>query len=186
MGTGVGLFPIPEDIIVLSAGIGIQQDIGNLFTTFIIVFMGVLISDSIIFFIGEKIGRRVLDFKFFSFFFPKEKVEKVSGIFDGHIRKIVFIGRFAAGFRPVVFLVAGISKLKFREFISIDILASLLYIPFIIFLGYRFSYDISRLIKNFKHFYHAIDGALILIIAGWFIFRFSKTFFNNKPLDKKQ
>ena len=79
LGTGVGLFPIPEDIIVLSAGVGVQQQVGNIFIIFAITFMGILISDIIIFLVGEKIGRRIFEFKFVSFFLPKDKVEKVKG-----------------------------------------------------------------------------------------------------------
>ena len=126
LGTGVGLFPIPEDIIVLSAGVGVQQQVGNLFIVFGITFIGILISDAVIFLVGEKTGRRVFDFKFVSFFLPKDKVEKVNHIFEDHSKKAVFIGRFTSGLRPIVLFVAGMSKIKFRNFLICDILASII------------------------------------------------------------
>ncbi len=179
LGTGVGLFPIPEDIIVLSAGVGIQQEIGNVFIVFAVIFLGIIISDFIIFLAGEKLGRRIFDIKFLSYFFPKDKIEKVNGIFGNHNKKIVFLGRFTSGFRPIVLFTAGMSKMKYSHFVITDILASLIYIPFLLFLGYRFSYDIAKLTRGIKEIYHSIEILLIATIVIWLVFRLSKKIFNN-------
>ncbi|MBU2109607.1 DedA family protein [Patescibacteria group bacterium] len=179
LGTGVGLFPIPEDIIVLSAGVGVEEGVGNIAVVFVIIFLGILISDSIIFLAGKKIGIRIFDFKFFSFLLPKEKVEKVNGFFDGHSKKLVFLGRFTSGFRPIVFFVAGMSKFRFISFLFTDILASFIYIPLMLFLGFRFSYDISKLVTDMRQIYHLIEILLIIFIVSWLIFRVSKKIFGN-------
>ncbi|MBU1159887.1 DedA family protein [Patescibacteria group bacterium] len=179
LGTGVGLFPVPEDIIVLSAGVGVEQEVGNLFIIFAIVFAGILISDVLIFLAGKKIGAKIFEFKFFSFFINKNKVDLVHKIFQGHQKKIVFLGRFTSGFRPIVFFVAGMSDTKLKYFIVSDFLANLIYTPLFMFLGYRFSYDISRLIAGIKGIYHFIEIAIILSIVGWLLFSFSKRIFRN-------
>lgn len=186
LGTGVGLFPIPEDIIVLSAGAGVQQEVGNLFIAFIVTFVGIIISDVIIFLAGKKIGQRVFEIKFLSFFFPKNKIEKVSAFFENHSKKAVFLGRFTSGLRPIVFFTAGMSKIKFKNFLICDFLASLIYIPLLMFLGYRFAYDLSLLIKGIKHIYHAIEILLILAFVGWLVFRLSKKIFNGNNINDKK
>ena len=76
------------------------------------------------------------------------------------------------------------SEIKPKNFILIDALASLIYIPFFVFIGYRFSYDISRLIEDMTRIYHMIEIAIILAIVGWFVLRFSKKILNNPTLDK--
>ncbi len=174
LGTGVGLFPIPEDIIILSAGVGIQQQLGNVFLVFAVLFAGLLISDYIIFWIGRKYGVRIFNIKFFSSFLQKEKVEKVRKLFDGHGRKLVFSARFVSGLRPVVFFTAGMSAMKPRSFVFIDAAASLIYLPFLIFIGYRFSYDLARLTEDISRIYHMVEIAIILAIVGWFVFRLSR------------
>jgi membrane protein DedA with SNARE-associated domain len=183
LGTGVGLFPIPEDIIVLSAGMGLFEGLGEIFPVFLITLLGIIVSDFIIFLIGKKLGLKIFNFKFLSFLFSREKIEKVQGIFNNHGWKIIFTGRFVAGLRPVVFFTAGMSKISLISFFLTDFLASLIYIPFLLFLGYRFSYDIDRLIRGVTHIYHIIEIVIILIIVGWLIFRLSKRIFGN--LDKK-
>lgn len=179
LGTGVGLFPIPEDIIVLSAGAGVQQEVGNIFIVFAVTFAGIIISDTIIFLAGEKIGRRVFEIKFLSHFFPRNKIEKVNAVFTNHSKKSVFIGRFVSGLRPIVLFTAGMSKIKLKNFLIWDVLASIIYIPLLMFLGYRFAYDISRLIGGMKQIYHAIEILIIISIVSWLVFRLSKKLFNN-------
>lgn len=178
MGTGVGLFPIPEDIIVLSAGVGIEQELGNPFIVFLVILTGIIISDYIIFFIGKKYGENILNIKFISFFLPKNKVETVHKLFDNHNKKAIFVGRFMSGFRPVILFIAGNSKINWYSFVEMDFFASLVYIPFYLFLGYRFSYDIDRLIKGIFHTYHFLEIIIIFIIIFWIVFRLSKKLLN--------
>ena len=178
LGTGVGLFPIPEDIIVLSAGVGIEQELGNFFIVSFVILIGIIISDFIIFFIGKKYGESILNIKFISFFLPKKKVEAAQKLFGNHNKKAVFVGRFMSGFRPVVIFIAGSSKMKSSSFIEMDFLASIVYIPLYLFLGYRFSYDINRLIKGFSHVYHSLEIIIILTIIFWVVFRLSKRLLN--------
>lgn len=180
LGTGVGLFPIPEDFIVLGAGVGIFEGEGEILPAFLIILIGILISDSIIFFLARKIGVKIFNFKFLSFIFPKEKTEKIKKLFDDHNWKIVFSGRFAAGFRPVVLFTAGLSpKISYFLFLFVDFLASLIYVPLLIFLGYRFSYNIDRWVHDMTRVYHIIEIAIIATIIAWFVFKISKRIFTN-------
>lgn len=177
--TGVGLFPIPEDIIVLSAGIGVQQEVGGAILAFFVILIGIIVSDAIIFWIGKKIGRNVFKMKFFPFFISQEKVEQVHKIFGDHSKKIVFFGRFTPGLRPVVLFAAGMSDLRILNFIVYDLLASLVYVPLMMFLGFRFSYDIIRFFEDTRRTYHIIEVVIISAIVVWFVFRLSKKIFNS-------
>ena len=181
--TGVGPFPIPEDIIVLSAGIGIQQELGDIVAIFFIILFGIIISDTVIFGIGKKLGEKIFKIKIFSFFIPQEKVNKVRKIFGDHSRKIVFIGRFTSGFRPVVLFTSGMSGLRFYDFLICDILASLIYIPLFLFFGYRFSYDILRFFEDTRRVYHIVEVMIISSIVVWFAFKLSRKIFNNKNME---
>ena len=178
--TGVGLFPVPEDIIVLSAGMGVQQEVGGAIAVFFVILIGVIVSDAIIFWVGKNIGRKVFKIKFFSFFIPQDKVERVHKVFGDHSRKIVFLGRFTSGLRPVVLFVAGMSDLRILNFIIYDLLASLIYIPIMMFLGFRFSYDIIKFFEDTRRIYHIIEVVIISAIIIWFVFKLSKKIFNGK------
>ncbi|NOY35682.1 MAG: DedA family protein [bacterium] len=178
-GTGIGLFPVPEDIIVLSAGAGIQQGLGNMFVVAGVIYLGLLASDFLIFWVSKEFGMKILNFKFVAFFIPRKKVERMLKFFDGHKKKVVFMGRFVSGLRPIVFFAAGLSGIKSSTFIAIDALAALVYIPLMLFFGYRLSYDISGLIGGILKIYHAIEILLILSVVFWIVLRLTKKFSNN-------
>jgi len=178
-GTGIGLFPVPEDIIVLSAGAGVQQGLGNVFIVTAVVYLGIIVSDYLIFWFSKEFGMKILSFKFVSFFIPREKVERMLKFFDGHKKKVVFTGRFVSGLRPIVFFAAGLSGIRSRTFLAIDSLASLAYAPAMLFLGYRLSYDISGLVGGILKIYHAVEILLILAAATWVVLRLTKKFSNN-------
>ncbi len=179
LGTGIGLFPVPEDIIVLSAGAGIQQGIGNAFIVALIVYFAVIASDFLIFWLGKEFGMKILDFKFIAFFLPRKKVERMLKFFDGHRKKVVFMGRFVSGLRPIVFFAAGMSGIRSTTFVAVDALASAVYIPLMLFFGYRLSYDIAGLIDGMLKVYHAIEILLILSVVGWIVLRISKRMTKN-------
>ena len=179
LGAGIGLFPVPEEIIVLSAGVGIQQKLGSSFVIFAVVFIGVIMGDIILFHLGRKYGEKMFNIKIFSFFLPKKNVEKVQKVFNGHAGKLIFIARFVSGLRAIVFFVSGMSKIRLGIFVFVDTIANLIYIPFFLFLGYRFSYDISRLIHGFTQIYHVIEIAILWGIVCWVTIRLSKKSFSN-------
>lgn len=176
---GIGVLPIPEEIIVLSAGVGIEQGVGKLFLTFIVVFISLITSDYFLFWVGKKFGMKILKIKIISMVISQGKIDKVQNFFDGHNKKLIFFGRFVSGLRSISFFSAGMSQVKPAVFLWIDTLASLIYIPVLLFLGYRFSYDIARITDGMTKTYHAIEVVIIVSIIVWFFFALSKKILNN-------
>ncbi len=176
---GIGVLPIPEEIIVLSAGVGIEEGVGELFLTFVVVFISLITSDYFLFWVGKKFGMKILKIKIISMVISQGKIDKVQKFFHGHNKKLIFFGRFVSGLRSISFFSAGMSKVKPATFLWIDTLASLIYIPILLFLGYRFSYDIARITDGVTKTYHAIEVVIIVSIIVWFFFALSKKILNN-------
>lgn len=176
---GIGVLPIPEEIIVLSAGVGIEEGVGELFLTFAVVFISLITSDYFLFWVGKKFGMKILRIKIISMVISQSKIDKVQKFFHGHNKKLIFFGRFVSGLRSISFFSAGMSKVKPAVFLWIDTLASLIYIPVLLFLGYRFSYDIARISEGMTKTYHAIEVVIIVSIIVWFFFTLSKKILNN-------
>ncbi len=176
---GIGILPVPEEIIVLSAGVGIEQGVGELFLTFIVVFVSLITSDYFLFWVGKKFGLKILKIRIISMVVSQAKINKVQKLFDGHNKKLIFFGRFVSGLRSISFFSAGMSRVKPAVFLWVDILASLVYIPLLLFLGYRFSYDMARITDGMTKTYHAIEVVIIVSIIVWFAFNLSKRMLGN-------
>src|SRR5450631_2779114 len=70
---GLGL-PIPEDITLLAAGLAAYYGLTNLILTILVAYFGVLLGDSIIFFLGAHYGRKLTKKWIFHKLLPDERL----------------------------------------------------------------------------------------------------------------
>ncbi|NDC25583.1 MAG: DedA family protein, partial [Proteobacteria bacterium] len=98
---GLG-FPLPEDIPLIATGYLIWDKTLTWFGGLSVTLLGVLIGDSILFFIGQSLGLKILNKKTSTIFSPK-RVKRARAYFRKYGSKVVFFARFVAGLRAVVF-----------------------------------------------------------------------------------
>ncbi len=177
---GLG-FPLPEDIPLIAAGYLIWDETMSAFPAFLICILGVLIGDSILFYVGHRLGLAVLKRPRFQKIFPPKKVKRTKAYFRKYGDKIVFFARFVAGFRAVAFFMSGALHLKFRRFLLFDFLAALLSVPIWIVLGYYlghfFGDEFGRMmhgIKEAKYIFTIIVGTAVAIFLVRVFLNYSK------------
>lgn len=168
---GLG-FPLPEDVPLVAAGYLVWDETLTWFGALAVTMAGVLIGDSILFYIGRNFGMRLLDPRRKKPFFPPERVRRVKAYFRKYGNKIVFFARFVAGFRAVAFFMAGATKVPYRTFLLYDGLAALLSVPIWIGLGFGlgryFGDEISSIMRSmhkFKTGFSILLGVILLIFA---------------------
>jgi membrane protein DedA with SNARE-associated domain len=169
---GLGL-PIPEDIVLIVAGaLGVIDGRSWLEIT-ILMYLGVMGGDSIIFFIGRIFGARVRESPRFQRIFSKEKQAKVEVFFDRHHSTGLFLARFLPGLRAPIFLTAGSMRVSYLKFLLFDGFAALISVPFFVWLGHwlwiKFGEDIEAINKALArtHSYSLWVALLALLgIAG--------------------
>ncbi|MCB0360339.1 MAG: DedA family protein, partial [Bdellovibrionales bacterium] len=135
---GLG-FPIPEDIPLLLGGVAIQKGIAPLNTMFLVCYLGVMVGDQMMFFIGHRFGQRILDAGSKSAFFPSITEARIEEIREG-LRKrrlfYIFIGRHLFPIRSATFISAGALRIPFLEFLAADALAALVSVSIMMSLGW--------------------------------------------------
>jgi len=167
-------FPMPEDIILITGGFLAYRDHGPIWPAFIVAYVGVIIGDSTMYFIGRHLGYRLLNSKRLRFIFPPERRDKVEAVFQKWGSLAVLGGRFAAGVRSAIFLTAGAMKLPYRVFFICDTLAAMASVPLFILLGYKFSEhinDVLHFVRRGKFYFIAAAAALI---ATYVVYRLIK------------
>ena len=137
---------------------------------------GVLVGDSVMFFIGRIFGQKILNIKFFSkiinpqrYLWIEEKFEKYGGFF-------VFVARFMPGLRSPIFVFIGISrKVSYLKFVLIDGFAALISVPVWVYLGFWAERQLSGMhvlehyIKKGQLSTLIIIGLIIGVICFWYI-----------------
>ncbi|WP_052700095.1 DedA family protein [Methylocucumis oryzae] len=168
---GLGL-PIPEDITLFVSGMLAYYGIVDVWFVTAVCMAGVLIGDSMIYYLGAKYGRSLTNKPFFHQFLPPERLEMVKEKLHRHGNKVIFVTRFTPVLRAPTYFSAGTLHLPFRVFLFYDGLAALISVPTIIYLVYHFGAVADNMIKTIKDVEHGIVGVIfigiLLLAAKWF------------------
>lgn len=153
MGGAIGL-PIPEDIPLIFGGVLIHRghvDVGAVFLT---CYLGIIIGDAIIFFIGRKLGSSAQKRDWISSRFSPELIAKTKHELEKRRVFTIILARHLFYLRTVTFLTCGAVRMSFRKFFVADAFAALISASLMLGIGYLFSdqYDyLFGLIKKTKY-----------------------------------
>ena len=165
---GLG-FPLPEDIPLIAAGYLVWDGTMTWIPTILIMMAGVAIGDTLLFFLGAKLGVKFLKNPGVNRFFPADKIKRTRAYFRKYGDKIIFIARFFAGFRGVVFFMAGSMHMKYRRFILLDTLAALVSVPVWIGIGFGmgklFGDEIDKILKGVKEIKTVVTIILVIVFS---------------------
>ena len=136
-------------------------------------FVGVLMGDSIIFYLGLKYGRKLTKKWFFHKLLPDDRLDAVKKKFHDRGNKLIFAARFMPGLRAPIFFSAGTLHLPYRVFVFYDGLAALISVPLIIGAVYYFGDELDKVVRVITRVEHSIFFVLIsllfIALVRWYI-----------------
>lgn len=121
----IGFF-LPGDSLLFTAGFLASQGIFNIWVLAIGCFVAAIVGDSVGFFFGHKIGRRLFHRKE-SFFFHKDNLRKAELFYEKHGGKTIVLARFMPVIRTFAPIVAGIGSMRYTTFILFNVLGGVLW-----------------------------------------------------------
>jgi len=167
---GLGL-PIPEDVVLVAAGALGQIDGRSWVEVSVLMYAGVMLGDTTIFFAGHFFGARLRSSRWARRFLSEKKQAKVEDLFERYHSWVLFVGRFLPGLRAPIFFTAGSTRVKFWKFFFFDGLAALISVPFFVWLGHwlwdKFKDDIAQLERALSktQTYSMVVAGVLLVIA---------------------
>lgn len=167
---GLGV-PIPEEApIVLSA---VLSHKGRMlwYVALASCFIGVLLGDFVVYFLGYFYGEKVLSFRLTRSFLTKAREEQIKGYFHRHGIKILIVGRFAVGFRTAAYLTAGILRLPPLRLLAADCVAATLSTLLMFGAGYWFADWIEAGLREVKH---VLVWLFALLLIGVVFYQYYK------------
>lgn len=170
---GFGL-PIPEDISLFAAGLLAYYGVCDLWLMIAVGFAGVMVGDSIMWWLGFRYGRILMRKAFFQKLLPEERIEMASRRFNEKgSKRLLFFGRFMPGLRAPIYFTAGMLHVPYARFFVMDGLAALLSVPAIIGAVYYFGDELDLVVRWIRKIEHGIAflvlGILAAILAKWWI-----------------
>lgn len=162
---GLGV-PIPEDITLISAGI--LASLGNISLTGAMIagFVGVLIGDAFLFFLGRHHGPKVFLWPGFRKIFTPARIEIARRRIQKDARLICFMARFLPGLRSVLYLTSGTMGVSPTTFLIQDGLAALISVPVWVYVGFLFGENLEYLLSLARTLNgYFLMGLAVIILA---------------------
>ena len=158
--------PVSEDLVfIISASIAATLVPQNTLIIFTCCFLGAYSSDIIAYSIGRYAGRQVMETKFIRKFIPEKKLFKVEEYFHEYGQKTLFFGRFIPfGVRNVLFIAAGIARMRFHRFLVIDVLALSITSSILFTLGYLFGENYRLIIPYLDRYKNMVFLLFVITI----------------------
>ena len=163
--------PFPEDTTLILGGFLMAQNVIQLFPALSVIYPTLLMTDFLLFWIGKRYGRRVVERKIFHRILSLNRLLKLEEKFRKRDFWVVFFGRHLLGVRAQIFLAAGVMRMPTRKFLFADALSALITMAIMIGIGYFGGSQIQMLREDMGILNRTILLSLVLIVLGWSLFR---------------
>ncbi len=165
---GIGV-PLPEEIVFLAAGWYGAEHGGNVWVLCICGVLGILLGDSIPYWVGRIYGLRMLKKRPFRWFMSEKGIEKTRSFFVTNGSRTIFVGRFVAGLRMPTFFMAGSMHVPYWTFLLWDSAGALISCPTSIWLAYTYGKRAEGMLRESRPVLFAVLG-LIVLYTVYFIY----------------
>jgi membrane-associated protein len=143
--TGLVIMPfLPGDSLLFTAGLfanQINKSTGepylNIGFLLILLLIAAIVGDNTNYWVGRKIGLRVLKVKFRGKNLVKQEyLDKTHTFYEKYGPKTIILARFVPIVRTFAPFVAGVAEMNYRKFFSFDVLGGVIWIGSLTFAGY--------------------------------------------------
>jgi membrane-associated protein len=136
--TGLVAMPfLPGDSLLFMAGLFAKQGYLDLSFLILLLFIAAVLGDNINYLVGKKIGLRIFQFKIKGRNLVKQEyLEKTHEFYEKYGPKTIIMARFVPIVRTFAPFAAGVAEMKYRKFLSFDILGGAIWISSLTLAGY--------------------------------------------------
>ena len=136
--TGLVVFPfLPGDSILFIAGTVVATADLNIHVLAASLIVAAILGDSVNYSIGNYIGPRVFDHPD-SRWFKQEHLRRTQAFYDRYGGVTIIIGRFVPIIRTFAPFLAGVAGMRYRRFLSYNIVGAIAWICSLTYAGYLF------------------------------------------------
>ena len=161
---------VPGETVLLLGAFAASQGTLNIVSVIFTAIIAAVIGNIVGYFVGRRGGRPLIE-KYGGRFVSEERISAAERYFDVHGTKTVFIGRFAAGVRVFIPLLAGASRMPFVKFILYTVAAVISWTIGLGLVGYFFGQNWPFISKLLSRFSFVVLGLLIAFIVYYVVRR---------------
>ena len=166
--SGIGI-PLGEDIIIIPAGMLVQQGALPLWPTIVAAYFGVICGDILWFTVCSKLGARLVHKKWFKRLVHPKRMLQVKYQFDVRGAWVVVLARFIPASRTTTITVAGMMHMNYWKFIAATASCVLLTAPMQLFAGWWIADSLQA--KSTVELVVRLTGLVMVVVAAVWAYR---------------
>jgi len=168
--TGLVIMPfLPGDSLLFAVGMFAAQGSLDITLAISLLLIAAVLGDGCNYFIGKFVGERIVHLKLFGRKIVKQEyLDKTHAFYEKQGSKTIIIARFVPLVRTFAPFVAGVGNMKYRTFITYNIVGAILWVAGICLAGY-FLGNIPLIKDNFEKVVFLIIFISILPIITAFL-----------------
>ena len=171
--------PFSEDLIIISSAIIAQERTSLFFPLYIAIYLGVVISDHIAYWIGFNMGTEIKNRKWFTKTLSDKKILIIQKYLHNYGILTFIICRFIPfGVRNMLFMGSGFSKMDYKLFTIYDLIAAIINTTTLYFLIYFLGISVQKPFKTAGIILFVILIAILITLTLNFL-----VFKKEKPAD---
>jgi membrane protein DedA with SNARE-associated domain len=160
-------FPVPEETVVLAAGVLAGRGVLSLKVVMLVAFISAVVGDNFGYMLGRTGGRQVLERFTNSSGWLRWRYLRFKEFFNKHGNKTIFFARFIAGLRFVAGPMAGAAMMPFWSFFGWNVLGAAVWCTTIAYLGFMLGDQWETVAAHMHRAGHwAMIGAGVLALAA--------------------
>ena len=128
-------FFFPGDSLLFTAGIFASQGFLDIRVLLFGCIIAAILGDTVGYWTGKKYGRKLFE-KEDSFFFKKKYLHDAEAFYEKHGKTTIIIARFVPIVRTFAPIVAGIGQMRYKIFLSYNIIGGLFWTTGMLLVGY--------------------------------------------------
>ena len=157
--------PITEDVLLLVGGYLIGAGVFRWPLTFGLAYAGVLCADLLLYTLGRRLRAHTLRNGVLRKFIRPGRLRIATRWFARYGDRLVFLSRLTPGTRLVVFVSAGVRGMPLARFLAYDGLASLIWVPLLLWVGESLGERIGGFNTALEWMADRVFGVVIALIA---------------------
>lgn len=160
--------PVPEEVVIIAAGIASSVGTLNPWWAFLSCLVGALLGDALLYAIGYHFGRSLVTrHPRVAQLLHAEREAGIEQMIRRHEVKVFFLSRFMIGVRAPVYLAAGILRIPFYRFVLIDSVCATTVVGLFFGLSYAYGHRLTSLIRQ-SEIWLTVTVAVLLCAAVCF------------------
>ena len=168
----IGL-PVPEETVLAVAGYLVWSGRLHLLPVLIVGVASAVAGDNVGYWLGRRYGRAIVE-RYARWLLKPGRLVMAESFVRKYGALAVCLARFVGGFRFLAGPLAGAVGLRFRSFLSGNLVGALLFVPYAVGIGYAIGYglgkymaDVEQKLGGFGHAALLFALIVVVVLVAW-------------------